>query len=52
MASLCLCNISQNIHTGKSVTKIENQRLYETDVYTIVNEESQTCIFGHRLLSV
>ena len=40
-----LHDISQNIHNGKSVTKIENQRLYETDVYTIVNEERQTCVF-------
>lgn len=40
-----LHDISQNIHAGKSVTKIENQRLYETDVYTVVNEERQTCVF-------
>jgi len=47
MASpLLLSNVcSSEIKVGKSVSKIENQRLYETQVYTTNDEKRQTIVF-------
>lgn len=42
---LQLPNITSELHVGKNVSKIENQRLYETNVYTVVDESRQTCVF-------
>ena len=42
---LQLPNITSELRVGKNVTKIENQRLYETNVYTVADESRQTCVF-------
>ena len=41
MSTVC----SSDIQVGKSVSKIENQRLYETQVFTLNNEKRQTVVF-------